>query len=145
MDIQLAIICFIIGFIIANGIKFLHFRRNTKRISSKTGQNLIRKDINELAFSKLLPYIPIYYLVIWIVCSSFYFSNHTSTSLFYDGLSTGITWLSLSFIFETGVWVLLKHKLSISMKQMYLKSQPWILLSYYIVLVSPLMLAFTKM
>ncbi len=145
MNFGLAIIFFFTGFIIINGLKALHFRKNRMSILKTQKTNFTENKINEQAFIKLLPYTPVYYLTVWLWCGIFYFANHTTQFLFYDGIATGVMWIVLSLIFETIIWVLIKHQMSISMKLMYVKSQPWMLLNYYIILVSPLMIAFSKM
>lgn len=142
MNIFLALIWFLIGFLAVNGLKLLHIQRTVQKLKLKPAySSLSEPEIITIANRKVQPYSPSYYLVIWLVCSTFYFLLHDSPGIYKDALFTGILWWLLTLILETVIWVKGSHKYKLTWKEMYMNSQPWLSLCYYAVLVSPLILS----
>lgn len=142
MNITQAFIWFLIGFLLVNGLKFLHTivgsRMKHQRI--KNNEIPVRGYYKQTYFG-MLRFQPFYYVIIWLACSYFYFSGHISGNSFTDALITGIFWWAMTVICEMLLWVLVNHTMNLSWKEMYLQSQPWISLTYYAVLVSPLVIS----
>ena len=142
MNIILALIWFVVGFTLVNGIKVLHIVRSGRNLQKKSVKSDPASDnFFKIAYKKSLPYTPIYYLFVWLMCSTFYFSYHTSNDIFSDALKTGISWWLLTLLLEMLLWVIFRHKLQLSWKEMYMNSQPWLSISYYAILISPLILS----
>lgn len=142
MNVKLAVIWFLVGFLLVNGLKFLH----TVNSSRKKQQRNDNREIPVTAYYKqayfnTLKFQPFYYVIIWLVCSYFYLSAHITGNLFTDALVTGIFWWAMTVIWEMLIWVLVNHILNLTWKEMYLQSQPWISLTYYAVLISPLFIS----
>ena len=142
MRIPLALLWFSIGFVLANGLKMLHIFLSVKKMQKQTGyMNQKTADFQKKAYKKSLPYTPVYYLIVWLLCSTFYFSQHTAVHVFSDGLLTGILWWLLTLLLEMLLWIIARHRMQLSWKEMYMESQPWLSVSYYAVLISPLILS----
>ncbi len=142
MNILLALLWFLIGFVAVNSLKVLHIRRSMRKLQSKPAYSALSEtELIKTAYRKSLPFIPPYYLIIWIVCSTFYFLLHTSPNIYKDALITGILWWLVTLLLEMLLWVKVQHKFQLTWKEMYMNSQPWLSLSYYAVLISPLILS----
>lgn len=142
MNLPLALLWFLVGFLAVNGLKTLHILRSSKKIQQKLSNNGISSSESiKKAYQKSLPFIPLYYLLIWIICSIFYFHQHESPRIYLDALNTGILWWLLTLLLEMLVWVIFNHKLKLSWKEMYMNSQPWLSISYYAVLISPIVIS----
>lgn len=142
MNIPLALLWFLIGFLAVNSLKFSHLRRTMRKLQLNPAYTEYPEaEIMKIAYRKSLPFTPAYYLLVWIVCSTFYFLFHTSPNIYIDALSTGILWWLLTALLEMLLWVKAEHKLRLTWKSMYMNSQPWLSLCYYAVLISPLVLA----
>ena len=142
MNLPLALLWFLIGFVLINGVKVLHITRSAKKLQNlSVNPGSSSEKHLKTGYRKSLPYTPVYYLFVWLTCSTFYFSNHASVNIFTDALKTGILWWLLTLLFEMLIWVIAKHKLQLTWKEMYVNSQPWLSISYYAVLISPLILS----
>ena len=142
MRIPLALLWFSIGFVLVNGLKMLHIVRSANKMQEQTGYTSQEtEDFQKKAYKKSLPYTPVYYLIVWLLCSTFYFSQHTAAHVFSDGLLTGILWWLLTLLLEMLLWIIARHRMQLSWKEMYMESQPWLSVSYYAVLISPLILS----
>lgn len=142
MNVKFALIWFLVGFVLVNALKILHTILSSRKKFNRYSQ----KDIPVSAYYKqayfnTLKFQPFYYVIVWLTCSYIYFTTHISNNLFTDALFTGISWWALTAIAEMLIWVLVNHKMNLTWKEMYLQSQPWISLTYYSVLVSPLVLS----
>ncbi|NLO70860.1 MAG: hypothetical protein GX102_07990 [Porphyromonadaceae bacterium] len=142
MNWLLLILWFIIGLILANGLRVWHIIESSKK-KLKRSQN---SDIGEKGFIKVanyryLPFMPISYLAVWIACSFFYLNQINSEQIYVDALITGVVWWILVSISEMLFWVIANHKFQLTWKEMYKDSQPWSAISYYAVLISPLFIA----
>lgn len=145
MNLMMAFVWFLIGFTLINCVKFLQLSRTLQKLKTKPeNANAQQAALVQLANKKTLPYLPVYYLIIWILCSSFFITGDAQTINFSDALKTGILWLALSFLFELMSWTLLKHPYRLSGKAMYKDSQPWISIMYYAILISPVLVALAK-
>lgn len=142
MNISLALLWFVIGFVLVNGLKTLHILRSSEKLKLNSAYSgMDQSGRIKSAYKKSLPFIPVYYLFVWIICSIFYFTRHDSTQIYFDALKTGILWWLLTLLLEMLGWVIVKHKLQLSWKEMYINSQPWLSISYYAVLISPLIIS----
>ena len=120
----------------------LHIVRSANKMQEQTGYTSQEtEDFQKKAYKKSLPYTPVYYLIVWLLCSTFYFSQHTAVHVFSDGLLTGILWWLLTLLLEMLLWIIARHRMQLSWKEMYMESQPWLSVSYYAVLISPLILS----
>ena len=142
MNIKLALLLFIVGFVLVNGLKFMFVSFGYKKMLKKTAKNGIPDtDFYKSAFKPTIMFQPFYYVFVWLICSYIYISKHGSTNIFSDSLKTGILWVTLTILIEMVIWVIANHKMKLSWKEMYIYTQPWILLNYYAVFVSPLILS----
>ena len=83
MRIPLALLWFSIGFVLVNGLKMLHIVRSANKMQEQTGYTSQEtEDFQKKAYKKSLPYTPVYYLIVWLLCSTFYFSQHTAVHVF---------------------------------------------------------------
>ncbi len=139
MNLTLALVCFVVGFVSVTTMKYLLLYKNLQREMTYSGK---RDSALRRANRKLSIFIPLFYLLVWVLCSSFYFSVHVPNHLFYDALITGILWLVLIILSEWIFWTLGKHRLKIDNISFFKDTQPWNSISYYAVLVSPLIIAF---
>lgn len=142
MNLYLAIIWFLVGFVLVNGLKALHILGSGKRQKKKSvNKNVNPAQFTQSAYRKSLPYTPVYYLTVWMLCSTFYFLQHTPANIYKDALLTGIFWWLLTLLLEMLLWTVVRHRFQLTPKEMYMHSQPWISLAYYAVLISPLVLS----
>lgn len=142
MSFTIAILWFFVGFVLSNGLKYLHISRASKKLQLKSSNKELSEDyFLKTAYLKSLPIIPLYYLLVWMLCSVFYFIMHKSANVYTEALFTGLFWWLLTLLLEMLLWVKTKHKLQLSWKEMYMKSQPWLSISYYAILISPLIIS----
>lgn len=93
------------------------------------------------AYQKSTIYLPLYYLIVWIVCSILYFNASQPDHLVQVGISIGIVWGLLNTLADFLVWMGIKKGYQLSWSDIYIKSQPWTGLSYYTILISPIIIA----
>ncbi len=139
MNILLALIIFLIGFSVVNGLRLLHIHYSMLKLKSEAADpELSEPRLIQTAHRRSLPYVPVYYLLVWMACSSFYFAFHASPGIYRDAIFTGILWWLLTLLLETLLWVKARHKYRLMWKEMFINSQPWNSLAYYAILISPL-------
>jgi hypothetical protein len=142
MNLPLSILWFVIGFIAVNGLKLFQIQRKVQKLRLKPeNPQKSESELIKAAYQKSQPYVPGYYLLVWIVCSTFYFLLHNSPGIYKEALMTGALWWLLTLLLEMVVWVKSSHKYQLTWKEMYMNSQPWLSLNYYAVLISPLILS----
>ncbi|MFV0391822.1 MAG: hypothetical protein ACK5KP_08065 [Paludibacteraceae bacterium] len=110
-------------------------KKTTTRLNPSGSQ------LGQKAYLKSLTIFPVYYLVVWIICSVFFLKESNPEKIYLIALIAGAIWLLLTLLLETLVWSKIRHKFQLTLKEMYQRSQPWISISYYAVLISPLIIA----
>jgi len=88
-------------------------------------------------YAKTLPFHPLYNIVVWPIFSKIYFDMVNPENLWLDTLIIAITWCFVTIIVDVFAWVLIKHPLSMTWKEMYIDYQPWLSLIYISIFVSP--------
>lgn len=142
MDYLVLFKWFIIGLITVNILKFLQIRRFQNKLKKKSNKGTTTPvNLLQVAYKKSTLYFPLYYLLVWLTCSTFLFLEFRPDKIVLTGLFIGIIWWGLSLLLEMLVWVVSNHRFKLSWKQMYADTQPWISLSYYAIIISPLILA----
>ena len=95
------------------------------------------------AYEKTKPFHPLYNWLVFPVFAWLYFLTINNLSLGIV-LLVGVIWVSLTIVIDLIGWVLIKHPWSLSFKEFYIDYQPWITLTYLVILLSPLF-AYTMM
>lgn len=142
MDFLVLFKWFAIGIIAVNILKYLQIKRFLNKLSKKVNQEPTTPiNLLQTAYKKSTLYFPLYYLLVWLTCSTFFFLEFRPERIVLAGLFIGIIWWALSLLLEMLVWVVSSHRFKLSWKEMYTDTQPWISLSYYAIIISPLILA----
>jgi hypothetical protein len=142
MDILRVSIWFLIGYLSITLLRLFHLYYLRNQYSKNIRPNLNKKELNRKIFRKNLFFMPFMYLAIWLTCSSFFFSHYSSNSIVLDGLIIGVSWFVVSIFLDFVILVFVKKYFQLSLKDVYMTTQPWISLSYYAVLISPLIFSF---
>ncbi len=133
---------FVAGFIVSNGLKILQVflsKRKLEKIPSNAPLNALY--ILQTAYRKSSPVFPLYYLVVWLFCSYFYFAQHITVHPFVDAAVTAVIWFALTVILEHVLEKLLLNRYDMQPKELHNHSKLWISVCYYIVLISPITIA----
>ncbi len=142
MDILRISIWFLVGYLSVSLFRLLHLYYLHNQYSKKNRPDFKKKELNRKIFRKNLFFMPFIYLVIWLISSSFFFSHYSSNSIVLDGLIIGVFWFCVSIFFDFLIFTFVKKRFQITLKDIYMTTQPWISLSYYAVLISPLIFSF---
>ena len=102
----------------------------------------VQESTVDFLFRKTMTFVPVYYLIVWIPLSVLYFSGYSGNSVFWEALTIGVLWFVLTILFEYFAWVVAKHKYTLKPETLMKRSQPWVSLSWYAVLISPIIIAF---
>ena len=128
---------FIIGFLCLNVLVIVHvmmnmivFKMTLKRVWPPHSAYEIKP------YVKTIPYHPLYNIVVWPIISHFYFLNQTPS--IERALSLGFSFMSITMVLDYVMWVLIKHPLSMSIEEFYVKSQPSLALCYLVTFISPM-------
>ncbi len=90
------------------------------------------------AFVMTVPYHLLINLITWTVFSHFYFKkNENNKYLLKESFFLGIFWLAMAMVVDFIGFVLIKSSVSLTPYQFYIEYQPWISITYLIVLISP--------
>lgn len=102
---------------------------------------------NDPAFVATVPYHLLINLLCWTFFTHFYFRKKESDAYrLKESIFLGIFWLIMAMIVDLTGFVLIKSPVSLTPHQFYVEYQPWISITYLIVLVSPLVyLGLTKL
>ena len=125
---------FVIGYLLTSLMDALHtvFNAQVRKIPN------IRENGIAEAYERTRKYHPIYNLILFSY-ASWLFLRGEAYSTPGIALQAGLIWLVLDVIIDMLLGVLIKHPFAKSWKDYYLKSQPWITLSYLAVLISPML------
>ncbi len=85
------------------------------------------------AYTKTIPWQPLYNLLVFGVLSFVYLRGLPGQTL----LATGLLWAALGAVFDALTWVLLPHPWRLSWRELYLGHQPWLSLCYLCTALSP--------
>lgn len=142
MDFLVLLKWFLIGFVAVNLLKFLQIKRFLNKLRKKPNpQTQTRANQLHAAYKKSTLYFPLYYLLVWLTCSTFLFLEIKPEKIVLTGLFIGLGWWALSLLIEMIIWVVSNHRFKLSWKEMYVDTQPWVSLSYYSIIISPIILA----
>ncbi len=136
INITNLIIGFIVGFVTVYLIKRVHIKRvlTKKRVSNPQKKSFTLAN----AYQKAVVFFPIYYLPIWIVSSIYYFSNPAYKDVVVEGIVVAVIWFVLAIVLDIFIWIYSPKKEKNHWKEIYIKTQPWTLLMYYTILISPI-------
>lgn len=142
INIAQALIWLLVGLVLTNVLKYFHLKVGIKKYTHHPATKSLSEDeIKKVTFLKSLPYTPAYYLTGWLISGLFYLQNYADNVRFVDALLIGVVWCGAVLLIEMYGWVVAKHKLNFTWKQMYMQSQPWVSLNYYSIIISPLIMA----
>jgi hypothetical protein len=142
MKTGLMLLWFAVGFIVTNALVILHVflsKRKLEKIPSNA--HLTSSYIVQTAYRKSSPVFPLYYLVVWMFCSYFYFAQHVTIHPFVDAVVTAVVWFALTMILEQFFGKLILNRYDLQPKEIRKHSKIWISVCYYIVLISPITIA----
>ncbi len=139
INITNLIIWFIVGFIIVYFIRALHINKTLKKKVVSNSQ--IDSFAFKQSYKKAVVFFPFYFFPVWILCSYFYFTYSSFQNVILEGIVVAVIWFLLLIIFDLLIWLQRKKKWKMSWKEIYLKSQPWNLLMYYTIVISPIIVA----
>lgn len=93
---------------------------------------------NDPAFVMTVPYHLLINLLTWTLFSCFYFKKNEKNKYFFnESVFLGFFWLVTAMIVDLIGFVLIKSPISLTPHQFYVEYQPWISITYFIVLISP--------
>lgn len=91
------------------------------------------------AFVMTVPYHLLINLLTWTIFSHFYFRKKSTVTLIWqEAFRLGLFWLLVAMMVDFIGFVLIKSPISLTPHQFYIEYQPWISITYVIVLLSPL-------
>ena len=125
---------FVIGYLLTSAMDALHTLFN---VQIRKIPNIRENGIAE-AYERTRKYHPIYNLILLAYTSWLFLRGEAYVTL---GISiqVGFIWLVLDMVLDMLLGVLIKHPFAKSWKDYYIKSQPWITLSYLAVLIAPML------
>ena len=86
------------------------------------------------AYTKTMPFQPIYNLLVFGLLSLLNFRGYTWIAL----LWVGIAWLVLAIGADLLTWIIIPHPWRLTFRELYVGHQPWISLCYLGVFFSPM-------
>ncbi len=90
------------------------------------------------AFRMTFPYHLLIYLICWTFYGYIYLRKRMNDKfILREAVYLGSFWLALALPLDLFVWVLIKHPYSLIFHELYIEYQPWISMTYLIVLISP--------
>lgn len=93
------------------------------------------------AYEKTKPFHSLYNIVIFPIFAGLYFRT-LGTVDFKTAALTSLVWGTLIIVFDFFGWVVIKHPWSMSVRDFYIKYQPWITLIYLAIYASPFLAYF---
>jgi|GEM_PF-4873056 len=142
MKIGYMLLWFAVGFIVSNGLKILQVFLSKRRLEKiPSNAHLTSSYITQTAYRKSFPVFPLYYLVVWLFCSYFYFAHQVTIHPFVDVAVTAVIWFALTVILEQILETSFFKRYDIRPKEIRRHSKLWISVCYYIVLISPITIA----
>lgn len=130
---------FLIGYGVLNILKIIQIRRIISFLQKKDSKEATL--IFKKAHQKSTIYFPLYYLIVWLVCSILYFNTSQTNHIIETGVAAGILWTVLNALADFLIWIGIKKKYQLTWKDIYLNTQPWTALSYYTIIISPIIVA----
>lgn len=90
------------------------------------------------AFRMTVPYHLLINLVCWTFYGYIYLRNKVNDKyILKEAAFLGCFWLAVALPLDLVGWVLVKHPYSLTFHEFYIEYQPWISITYLIVLISP--------
>lgn len=141
MNLEFFILWLCIAYIIVTLIGIGHTCFNWKVLKMKNKKEKISSMYDIVAYTKTVPFHPIYNIIIWPIFSFIYFTQVHSVNIWYDALILGLGWALITIVIDLFGWVIIKHPWKMTFKEMYIDYQPWISLIYISIFVSPFITA----
>lgn len=137
MNLGLFILWLLSAYIVVTliGIGHICFNWKVLKIKNTKKTNSSMYDID--AYTRTVPYHPIYNILIWPIFSYIYLFQVHTVSMWKEALILGAGWTLISIVIDLFGWVIIKHPWKMTFKEMYLDYQPWISLIYIAIFVSP--------
>lgn len=132
-NFHLLIIYYFVAYLIVTVIGVLHTIFNIYVLHYKSMKN--SPGMGE-AYEKTKPFHPLYNLLVFPLFAWFYLFSIDNISLGI-ALLAGLIWASLTIVIDLFGWVLIKHPWSLSLREFYIDYQPWITITYLVILLSP--------
>lgn len=130
-----AILFFILAYIIVTILAYGSSYAAAAMYNLPSFQELGLTMFEDPAFVMTVPYHLLINLVIWTLFAWIYLRKSPGK----QSVSLGIFWLILAMIVDLIAFVLIKTPYSLTARQFYIDYQPWITITYILVLVSPLL------
>lgn len=92
-------------------------------------------------YAKTVPFHPLYNIILWPFFAYLVLVQSASGGVWRDALVLGASWALLTIVIDLFGWVIVKHPWRMTFREMYVDYQPWIMLIYASIFVSPLIAA----
>jgi len=91
-----------------------------------------------LAYAATVPFHPLYNIILWPLFAYLYYKMAKPMKNYWEtALNLGLSWTIITIIFDLVAWVLIHHPWAMTWKEMYLDYQPWLMLIYISIFISP--------
>ncbi len=93
------------------------------------------------AYQETLRWQPLFAIGTFSAVSYIYFGTVTVVDVWPHALTLGVTWVVLTAVVDVFARVVLRHPWSLTLREMFVKQQPWVGLVYVAILAAPLLAA----
>lgn len=135
-----AIILFLVAYIIITILAYGISYAAAEMFSLPSYQELGLTLFEDPAFVMTVPYHLLINLVIWTLFAYLYIKKSMQHGLILkESVNLGLFWLILAMIVDVIAFVLIKSPYSLTARQFYIEYQPWITITYLLVILGPLL------